>query len=375
MKILFLTPWYPDEATKNHGIFVREQALALATEHEVVVISSKVDYNKFGLSSFLLNTGVYKNIKEYRLVISRSLPIYNQLNYFLISASVSIKIAREFKPDIIHGNIGYPGGFWAWWVSKRINKPFVITEHTFIYNNFRSIVHKKLTVFAMRHAARVITVSNKAASEIKKYASVEAVVVPNIVDTARFSIGSFPSGKVSIGFMGGLASAKHVKGLDTLLRALSKIKQTFAFTIAGDGAMIADYKKLATDLNIADRCKFIGYVPHDAVPALLHQFHFFVNTSRFETFGIALVEAMSAGLPVVCFDNGGPADFVTAENGMLVEDQNIEKLTTAIEWMLANYKTYDREKIRGSVADRFSIENFLKMMEGIYKEVIEIKSS
>src|SRR5258706_4978544 len=111
MKILFLTPWYPDEKNPNHGIFVRDQALALSSQHEVVVISSKINNQKWGLGSYDLKEFFFNNVKEYRLVINRSLPIYNQLNYFLISMRVATTIARRHKSEVIHGNIGYPGGF------------------------------------------------------------------------------------------------------------------------------------------------------------------------------------------------------------------------------------------------------------------------
>ncbi len=60
MKILFLTPWYPDEQFVNHGIFVRDQAVAVNEQNEVWVISSKVDYTRFGFLSSSIKEGVYK---------------------------------------------------------------------------------------------------------------------------------------------------------------------------------------------------------------------------------------------------------------------------------------------------------------------------
>jgi glycosyltransferase involved in cell wall biosynthesis len=340
----------------------------LSSQNEVIVISSKVNYTKFGLKAFEVKESSFQNVKEYRLVINRSLPIYNQLNYFLISAKVAVKIASLWKPDVIHGNIGYPGGFWSWLVSKKINKPYIITEHTFIYNNFRSFLHKKLTLFALRKAATIITVSTKAANEIKKYVDEQVQVIPNIVDISSYSIGPYPQGTVVIGFLGSFSSAK--KGLDVLLRALSKTKKDFILHIGGEGVMLGTYLELANALGISSKCKFLGFIQSNDVPSFMKRLHFFVNTSRFESFGIAIVEAMASGLPVVCFDNGGPSDFVNQTNGVLVENQDEEKLAKAIEKMMENYLIYDKEIIRASVVNRFSKDAFVIRMNETYQKVL-----
>ena len=370
MKVLFLTPWYPDEKVKNHGVFVREQANAIAARHEVVVISAKIDYENFGLSSHTLTKSEFGNLKEYRLVIKRSLPFYNQLNYFLICRRISVEVAKSLNPDVIHGNIGYPGAFWSWLVSRKIHKPFVITEHTFIYNNFRSFFHKTLTLLALVRAATVIAVSKKSAEEIGKHSRAKVTVIPNIVDASRFSIHPYQPGAVNIGFAGGLSSPNHVKGLDVLLRVMSKIKTNFVLHIAGDGPLREEYQSVANQLGVLEKCKFYGFVNYNEMPAFMERLHFFVNASRFESFGIAIIEAMSSGLPVICFDNGGPGDFVNDTNGILVENQNEEKLREAIERMMLTYLAFKREKIRESVLLKFSKDKFVNSIESVYSSAV-----
>lgn len=367
MKILFLTPWYPDDQITNHGVFVREQASAIASKHEVALISSKIDHEKFGLSSYEISESVFEGVKEYRVVIKRSVPIFNQLNYFFISRKVAVKIAQAFKPDIIHGNIGYPGAFWSWLVSRAIGKPFVITEHTFIYNNFRSFFHKLLTLFSIARATGLITVSTKAAVEIGKYSKAKVTVIPNIVDASRFFIEPYVEGKVNIGFLGRLSA---VKGLDVLLRVLSKVKADFHLHIGGNGEMMTEYQLMAKELGLFEKCTFHGFITPGAMPAFMSRLHFFVNTSRFESFGIAIIEAMASGIPAICFDNGGPADFVNPLNGILVENQNEEKLGEAILQMISNYPSYKREKIRENVLMKFSKQKFITAMEEVYSSAV-----
>jgi glycosyltransferase involved in cell wall biosynthesis len=370
MKILFLTPWYPDEASK-HGVFVQEQARAIAKLHQVIVVSTKIDYKKFGIFSFTWSEFKDGALLEQRIRINASFRIFNQLNYFITNFYLTLRIARKFKPDLIHGNIGYPGALWSYLVSRAIGKPFIMTEHTFIYNNFRSKLHKILTLFALNRASTILTVSTKAAEEIKKYSISKVRVVPNIVRVGIFGIQPFPSGTITIGFMGNLSSPIHVKGLDVLLKTLSKLKLDFRLLIGGEGSRMEEYKRMANSLGIGEKCIFCGFFPYEKGPEFMKQLHFFVNTSRLESFGIALVESMASGLPVVCFDNGGPSDFIQECNGILVENQNEEKLLEAMEWMMRHYQTYDREKIRASVIDRFTEDAFINRMKVIYDEILD----
>lgn len=369
MKILFLTPWYPDATRPNHGVFIRDQAAALAERHQVIVLSAKTDYTKFSWFSFSVTESSYRQVKEYRLVINRSFRIINQVNYFLISTWIAIRLCRSFSSEVIHGNIGFPGAFWSRVVSIFSGRPYIISEHTFIQNNFRSYFHKQLTLIGLSRARRIVTVSRKSADAIQQFCNVPIEVVPNIVDVSRFKIVEPPtSGIFHIGFIGRLSS-DHVKGLDLLLTSLSGIDENYKLHIVGDGNYQQQYQELAKTLGIEGKCKFYGFLSETEIPDFLNQLHFFVNCSRFETFGIAIVEAMASGLPVVCVNNGGPADFVTESNGILVKDRTVESLRAGLLEMMKTYSTYDRNAIRARVENQFSAQAFVSRMDEVYARI------
>jgi glycosyltransferase involved in cell wall biosynthesis len=79
---------------------------------------------------------------------------------------------------------------------------------------------------------------------------------------------------------------------------------------------------------------------------------------------------MASGLPVVSFANGGPQDFVDEDCGILVEDQNADQLKKSIEWMMENYRSFDRHKISNRVKESFSDSVFRQNIDRIYKQVI-----
>jgi glycosyltransferase involved in cell wall biosynthesis len=368
MKILFLTPWYPDEINPNHGIFVRDQAVAISRHHEVRVISSKIDYSSFALSRLQRTDQVFRNLKESRIVIKRSLPVFNQLNYFLRTTLETYKISQTFKPDIIHGNIGYPGAFWSWMMSRLLRIPFVITEHTRITNHFRSFIHKKITLFGLRRAARIIAVSERHADEILRFVGEKPLVIHNVINFEKFSkvLGLPETGEFQIGFLGGLNTP--VKGLDLLLRAAATLRGKFRLHIGGKGNLLEYYKTLAGELRILDKCVFYGAIAHEEVNSLMERLHFFVSASRYETFGIAMVEALACGLPVVATDSGGSREFITDENGILV-NIDPQSLADGISELMRNFHRYDPIAIRNSVVSKFLDDNFLRKIDQVYNEV------
>ena len=371
MRILFITPWYPDESIKFHGIFIREQAANIAAGHQVALVSVKVNYASFGLHKYQLTTSQYRGVSEFRLVINRSLPFYNTFHFLFVANRVLLQIAKEFKPDIIHGNIGFPGGILSFWLATKLKIPFVITEHTLIHNNFRSFFHKWTTLLSFRKASAMITVSTFAASLIRKYVDREVLVVLNTIDTNRFCIAPFQEGPIHIGFLGTLNSESHIKGLDLLLQAISKVQKDYVLHVVGEGKMIPHYQKLAEELGISNRCVWLGYVHDEDIPAFMNGLNFFVNCSRFESFGIAIIEAMASGVPVVVTNNGGPADTVTPLTGILLPDRDIDRLSGAITRMCDTFQNYHREEIRAHVIHHFSYPLFFQKMTGIYLDTLE----
>lgn len=129
------------------------------------------------------------------------------------------------------------------------------------------------------------------------------------------------------------------KGYDMLLHAWALVEkscQDWELDIYGDGNK-AYYKRIVEILNLDDkRCRLndsISNVQKEYLESSL-----FVCTSRFEGFGMGIIEAMACGLPVVAFDClWGPRSIITdGEDGLLVENGNIEKLATTIIFLIKN---------------------------------------
>jgi glycosyltransferase involved in cell wall biosynthesis len=370
MKILFITPWYPDNDSPNHGIFVYDQAHAISKTHDVVVIVSKVNYKKFGVSSLELDDRIEQGVRTIRISLAQSFPVFNQLNFFLRTILVSLRIAKEFKPDVIHANIGYPGAFWGWMLSRLIHVPYIVTEHTRPINNFRSLIHRRLTILGLNKASRVITVGSRNKHELLKYINNTVIIIPNIVDLERFKTIRLAEARkeIHLGFIGRLDTPG--KGLDVLLKALhevNRVRQDFILHIGGDGSMRASYERLAKELAISSKCIFHGFIPPDGIPTFMQQLNFFVSASRFETFGLVIVEAMACGMPVIATDCGGPSDFVRSFNGLLIKVDSTSEMKQAILQMMDNYANYNSSKIKEFVMEEFSEKHFVNGINNVYE--------
>jgi L-malate glycosyltransferase len=369
MRVMFITPWYPDEARPNSGIFIRAQALALAQTHNVLVIAFKVNYNQRGLYSCHATRSKSDNLEEYRIEVAQSLPFYNQVNYLLITHNFAVEKAKAFRPDIIHASIGYPGGLLGWSVARKLSVPFVFTEHTKPENNFRSLWHKLTTRFAVQKAAAVMAVGGRLATEMHTQYQTEAIVIPNIVDIEKYE-GVTPSTKDlwQLGFIGGMNTP--VKGLDILLKACSTIGNPFELHICGAGVLMESYKRLADELGIGSRCIFYGFIHPSQMPTFFSKIHTLICSSRYETFNISLIEAMACGLPVVSTRCGGPEDFVNDRNGILCEPENPETLKDAIIALMTSRARFLPESLR-SFAANFSSGVVAAKILGVYATVLE----
>ena len=138
--------------------------------------------------------------------------------------------------------------------------------------------------------------------------------VPNFVPDLRRSDDAAPCGDRPQALA--LARLHPNKGLSLLLEAMV-LSPDLRLTIAGDGPLRAALQRQAYDLNLSDRVSFLGW--REDVSALLAQADFLVCPSLHEPLGNVVIEAWSAGVPVVATMSDGPAQLITHDvDGLLV---------------------------------------------------------
>jgi glycosyltransferase involved in cell wall biosynthesis len=96
--------------------------------------------------------------------------------------------------------------------------------------------------------------------------------------------------------------------------------------------------------------------------------------SRFETFSAICAEALACGKPVIATRCGGPEEFLTSDNGILIDVDNDQQLTDAIHQMINHHKNYNAVQLVNYAAERFSADKVGRQFLNIYGSVLQSKS-
>lgn len=147
------------------------------------------------------------------------------------------------------------------------------------------------------------------------------------------------------------------KAVDMLIKAFAEAFKADGKTllnIGGDGPELKDLQILAGTLGVATRVKFLGQLSRAEVMHQLQACHAFVLSSRHETFGVVLIEALAMGRPIVATRCGGPESIVRESNGLLVPVDDVAGLACAMRRMRERYNDYDAVRIRADCSEKFS---------------------
>ncbi len=172
------------------------------------------------------------------------------------------------------------------------------------------------------------------------------------------------------------------KGHHVLMKAFKKISESFPnakLTIIGSGMMEEQLQQLATELRLGDRFQLLSSVPKKVVHEKMQQADLFVaasmQASNGDVEGIpnTLKEAMATGIPVVSTTHAGIPELITDQkDGVLVQENNVDELAEALEFMLLNrslWRDYTRNA-RKKVEQHFDQRKQLREQARIYDQLL-----
>ncbi len=173
-----------------------------------------------------------------------------------------------------------------------------------------------------------------------------------------------------------LARIHPIKGVDVLLRAFSGMpeRESTVLLIAGDGdpALVASLQCLASELGLEGCVRWLGFAAGAEKRWLLSRATVFVLPSASENFGIAVVEAMNAQLPVIVTHGVGLAGLVSSARAGLVTDGSVAGLQSALRQLLADepLRRAMGEAGRRAVHRDLSLDAFGARLENLYESVL-----
>jgi glycosyltransferase involved in cell wall biosynthesis len=365
------------------GLFIQRQAEALAVRNHVVVLSVIPDPdcpNRYETEYCM--EGAVTVIRTYFHQCGFKFPLVTSITgviRFFHAYVRGIEMLGEFRPDIVHAHILTRTGLMAYYLSRKLRVPYLISEHWSRYfpenGAYRGWLRKRITGFIIQKSSGLIAVSG-----LLKEAMIRCGlshhrfgIIPNVVDTRIF----FPAEKTS-----DIPARKMIhiscfedrsKNISGFLQVLKRIKESgvaFSCDLVGEGPDLATMKALADRMGLIPPCvNFPGLLEGVTLADAIREADFSVLSSRYETFGTVVVESLACGTPVVATRVGIVPEVVDETNGIVVPPDDPDAMYEALVRMLEISGKFDPAAVSRTVENRFTPKTISAALKNIYTEL------
>jgi glycosyltransferase involved in cell wall biosynthesis len=292
------------------------------------------------------------------------------------------RLCESWPFDVLHAHCLVPAGHAAArWIRRRLpaQRPaFVVSAHgpDMIHVPERSAVGRRACLAALRSADLVVANSSWARRRCEQLAGGPLPV--SVVHLGADILAEPPArgaadGELKLVTVAHLQARKHH---DVVLRALARLDSASRprYLVIGDGECREPLRKLAAHLGLADRVTFLGQLPNDQAVAQVAACDLFVMPGVEEPFGVAFVEAMGAGVPVIgSRGEGGPEDIAAAGEGMLlVAPGDVSELAAELQRLSGDRAELRRlgAAARATAAARFTWERCGELTVAAYRDAL-----
>lgn len=358
------------------GVIATELGKALALRgHEVHFVSYALP---FRLSNYVENIVFHE-------VETSNYPLFEFPLYSLSLASKMVEVAKYEKLDIFHVHYAIPHATSAYLAKQMLNGSEHVKVVTTLHGTDITLVGLEpsflpLMKFSIEASDGVTAVSRFLKEktltnyDIRK----EIEIIPNFIDTETFKPIKDKCFKQRIApgdekVLVHTSNFRHVKRVtDTILIFEKVIKEVPAkLVLVGDGPDRSECERLARQLNLFDHIKFLG--KQDGLVEILNSSDLFLIPSQSESFGLAALEAMACGLPVVSSSVGGLPELVKhTETGYIAEIGDIDRMARYTIDLLTNQKKYQlfSKNARERAVKFFDKSKIVPLYENYYKKVL-----
>lgn len=296
-------------------------------------------------------------------------PLHRAISSSLQRVSRLRKTIRDCKPDLVISFL-VKINILTVLATTGMSMPVVVSER----NNPERQGLRPLWSYLRRRtydrATRVVTPSQGVLDCFPEHIRDKGLVIPNPVDLPNEIVPRKPGPPALIA----VGRLDEQKGFDYLLEAYRRIEKDFPqwpLIIRGEGKLRAKLEALRDRLGLTDRVSFPGVT--DKPGTWVNEGEVFVLSSRYESFGNVLTEAMVAGLPIVSFDCPfGPGEIITRDvDGLLLPPENVEALADAMATVM---RDADLRLRLGRAAQqnvrRFDRQNIMQHWDSLARELV-----
>lgn len=380
MRVLFCNYEYPPLGGGG-GVINAHLAEELANRHEVTVLTSQ--------AMDLFEREIVNGVEVLRVpVLGRSqaaaASMLSMMSYLPSGARRGRSLVKERSFDIINTHFVVPTGPLGAYLARQAGVPNVLTVHGGdLYDPskksspHRHAVLRSVIRSLLKRADVVVGQSRNTIENVHRY------YLPDLA-CEQIPLGiERPSGphrgRAELGFgdddrllvtVGRLVARK---GLPKLLETVAAMSDDrIKLVVIGDGPLKGDLERQAADLGIGGQVRFTGFVDEQDKVDLLNAADLYVSTSQHEGFGLVFLEAMAAGLPVVCYDFGGQSDFLRdGETGSLIALNDELAFRAACErWLADPAGRCDAGRRNREIVESFYIDTCAARYEALFEGLL-----
>jgi N-acetyl-alpha-D-glucosaminyl L-malate synthase BshA len=359
------------------GVVATELGLELARRgHEIHFIT----YSQ-PVRLALLNPNVHYhevNVPEY--------PLFHYQPYELALSSKLVDMVKLYKIDLLHVHYAIPHAY-AGYMAKQMLKaegikiPMVTTLHgtdiTLVGNH---PFYKPAVSFSINKSDVVTSVSQNLKDETYKLFNIkrEIHVIPNFIELDKIKIDSNIACHRSVmaneneKIITHISNFRKVKRIPDVIQIFYKIQQQIPskLMMVGDGPEKEIAENLCQKLGISDRVIFFGN--SNEIDKILSYTDLFLLPSETESFGLAALEAMAWGVPVISSNSGGLSEVnFEGVSGFLSDVGNTDEMAqNAIKILSNETKLAEFKQNALAVAKQFDIKNIVPIYEKLYEEAL-----
>jgi L-malate glycosyltransferase len=315
----------------------------------------------------------------------RPYPQLKDSPYALGLTSAIVDVSKRERLDVVHAHYAIPHAISAYLARQVLlpDAPAVVTtlhgtDITLVGNDASFL---PLTRFSILASQAVTTPSRWLAEATRRNFDIPGAacaieVIPNFVDTRRFSPAAVPLPRPRLLDLVHVSNFRPLKRIDDVVLIFDEARRLLpgaplVLTLVGDGPERPRVEALVARLGLGEHVRFLG--ERIDLPAVLRRSDLFLLPSETESFGLAALEAMACGVPVVASDVGGiPEVVVDGESGLLAPVGDTPAMARHVVRLLGDPAEHARfaAAARRRVESTFRLEPIVARYEALYRRVI-----